>query len=83
MWEGHLNQQFDKLSIDDLGSPLGLDTYREHATISSFQAADLLAARAGSSAMYPGMAFCAERDEILFGIVAGVAAKLFVVNFQI
>jgi hypothetical protein len=34
-------------------------------------------------AMQVGMAKGAERDQVLFRITAGVAAKLFVVNFQI
>jgi hypothetical protein len=33
--------------------------------------------------MDAGMALCAERDQVLFGIIAGVAAKLFVVYLQI
>jgi len=35
------------------------------------------------AAMHSGVACRAQRNEILFGIVAGLAAKLFVVNFQI
>ena len=33
--------------------------------------------------MYSSVALCAERDQVLFRVVAGVAAKLFVVNLQI
>ena len=29
------------------------------------------------------VAVAAQRDQVLFGIIAGVAAKLFVVNFQV
>jgi hypothetical protein len=35
------------------------------------------------SAMDAGMAVRAERDQVLFGVVAGMAAKLFVVNFKV
>jgi hypothetical protein len=33
--------------------------------------------------MHGGMAFAAQRDQVRLGIVAGTAAKLFVVNFKI
>ena len=33
--------------------------------------------------MHGGMAFTAEGDQILLGIVPGLAAKLFVVNFKV
>jgi hypothetical protein len=33
--------------------------------------------------MDAGMAPCTERNQVLFGVVARVAAKLFVVDFQV
>jgi hypothetical protein len=33
--------------------------------------------------MYGGVAFAAQRDQVLLGIVAGMAAKLLVVNLKI
>jgi hypothetical protein len=33
--------------------------------------------------MHRGMAFVAQRDQVRLGILAGTAAKLFVVNFKI
>lgn len=33
--------------------------------------------------MYVGMTFRTERDQVLLRVIAGVAAKLFVMNFQI
>jgi len=41
------------------------------------------AACAFSSPMNAGVAGCAERDEVLLGIIARLAAKLFVMDFQV
>jgi hypothetical protein len=37
----------------------------------------------GSSAMLGGMALCAERDQILLGVLTGLTAKSLVVNFKV
>jgi hypothetical protein len=43
----------------------------------------LPAYHASFSAMDAGMILCAERDQVLIGIIAGAAAELVVVNLQI
>ncbi len=35
------------------------------------------------AAMHSGVACCAQRDQVLLGVVAGVAPKLFVMGFKV